>query len=259
VAFETIKLERKENIGILTINRPKAMNALNHQVIEELKTVLSQLLEDPVRCLVLTGAGDKSFVAGADIKEMETMDSEGAKRLSANGQSAFNLMEQMSFPVIAAVNGFALGGGFELALCCDFIIASEKAKFGLPEVGLGLIPGYGGTQRLSRTVGLNNCRRMALSGGMFSAETLFSYGAVSEVVPPDQVLERATAIAKEIASKGPKAVEFCKRSINDGYQKTLNDGLLVELDYFSQAFGTDDKTEGVTAFIEKRAPEFLGK
>ena len=257
--FETLKFEQRGFLGILKISREKAMNALNDQVIGELSEFTDQVVELDLRCLILTGEGPKSFVAGADIKEMQNMGIEDAKQLSIAGQNAFNKIEALPFPTIAAVNGFALGGGFELALSCDFIIASEKAKFGLPEVGLGLIPGYGGTQRLSRTIGLNHARRMTLSGEMFKASALYDYGAVSEVVAPEQLMERCEQIAGEICKKGPKALALCKESIRDGYQKNQEEGLAIEAEKFSQTFATQDRAEGVSAFIEKRAPEFSGQ
>ncbi len=257
--YETIEYNLDGFIGVLKINRPKAYNALNAQVIAELGEAISEIDKDPqIRCLIITGACEKSFVAGADIKELAPLSEEDSLELSKKGQRVFTQIEDLNIPVIAAVNGFALGGGFELALSCDFIIASKKAKFGLPEVNLGLLPGYGGTQRLKRLVGLNNARYITFTADMFSAKKMKKMGAVTLTEEPEELMSKCLEVAQMIASRGPKAVGYAKRAILGTECETMSGGLLLEAELFSKTFTTEDKTEGIKAFLEKRTPEFKG-
>lgn len=258
--FNTLTYSQDNAIGVLTINRPKAMNALNSEVLKELKTLLSELKNDKgLKCLIVTGAGDKAFIAGADIKEMEERPDDEGQKMAEDGQSIFKLFEELHCVAIAAVNGFALGGGLELALSCDFIVASTNAKLGLPEVSLGLIPGYGGTQRLSRNVGKGVARRMVFTGDMFTAEQCMNWGLVTEVVAQEELLATAKKLARSIVSRSPVAIRLAKRSINEGYDQTLYEGLNLEAKLFGQAFASADKKAGVKAFVEKQKPEFPGE
>lgn len=258
--FENILLEIDGPKATISINRPKALNALNEQVITELGQALTQISETPsLRVVVLTGAGDRAFVAGADIKQFADMDEPKALEVAKTGQAVLKQIEDLDIPVIAAVNGFALGGGFEIALACDFIIASKEAKLGLPEVGLGLMPGYGGTQRLQRTAGINNARYITFTGEMFSAKTMRKMGVVSYAVDADDFQKEVDRIAAVICSRGPIGVKLAKRAHQEMEDAQLMSGCLNEAKYFSQTFSTADKNEGVQAFIEKRKPEFTGK
>lgn len=258
--FETLEFELVNSVGLLTIHRPKALNALNRQVMDELSQFLDHAeAMSELRCLIITGSGEKAFVAGADIKEMEDFGAEQALQMAQRGQRVFSRIENLKVPVIAAVSGFALGGGLELAMSCDFIIASEKAKVGLPEVSLGLIPGYGGTQRLSRIVGKATARRVALTGDIYSAQQAFDWGLVTELCAAEDLIERAKKVAQNIAARSPKAVHEAKKAINQGYDLSLQEGLELEAKIFSEMFTTEDKEEGVAAFIEKRSPKFTGR
>ncbi len=258
--FNTLKYTQDNHVGILTLSRPKALNALNAELLKELKSLLSELKNrKDLRCLIVTGDGDKAFVAGADIKEMNELSDEEGQKLAEDGQTTFKLFEELPCTVIAAVNGFALGGGLELALSCDFIIASSNAKLGLPEVTLGLIPGFGGTQRLSRNVGKGIARRMVFTGDLFSAEQCQQWGLITEVVPEGELLSRVKKIALQIATRSPVAIRLSKRSINEGYDQTLYEGLNLEAKLFGQVFSSADKKEGTKAFIEKRQANFPGE
>lgn len=246
-------------IGVIKIARPESMNALNKQVLVDLKALLHELsLKRDIRCAIITGEGEKAFVAGADIKEMETLTPSQAREMAINGQGIMSKLEELPFPVICAMNGFALGGGMELALACDFIIASNKAKWGLPEVTLGLIPGYGGTQRLSRVAGRAIARRVAMSGEMFSAQQGYEWGIFTQVVEPDQLMPTALKLAETMSERAPMAVAWVKEAINHGSDKTLPEGLKMEADLFGRTFETKDRTEGIKAFIEKRKASFNG-
>lgn len=257
--FETIGYELNDSIGTLKINRPKALNALNAQVIEELTACVRELRGDKdLRCLIIMGAGDKAFVAGADIKEMSQREADTGEAMAFAGQQAFQLIEEFHCPVIAAVNGFALGGGLELALACDFIIASKKAKVGLPEVSLGLIPGYGGTQRLARHIGKANARLMTLSGDIFEAEQAEKWGLIALTVEPDALMTEVNKLAKTISTRSPVALNLAKRSINEGFDVTQDEGMKIEAKLFGEVFKSKDKIEGVAAFMEKRSPNFTG-
>lgn len=255
----TVLFLREGRLGILTINRPESLNALNHAVLVDLQRVFSDLKNKPVGALIVTGAGEKSFVAGADIKEMESMTASMAKEFALRGQTLFRQLEEFPFPTIAAVNGFALGGGLELALACDWIVGSNKAKWGLPEISLGLIPGYGGTQRLSRVVGKALAKRIALTAEVFTADQGLAWGLFTQVVEPAEVMMAAKKQAEMILTRAPLAVNFTKQSIERGFDKTLIDGLKVEAQLFGQAFETKDHFEGIQAFIAKRPAQFKGE
>jgi len=254
--METLRFEKNGAIGVLKMARPAALNALNALVVRELTEFVDQLRD--VRCLIVTGEGEKSFVAGADIKEMEALNVSGARELAVTGQRLMSKIENLPMPVIAAVNGFALGGGLELALACDFMIASNKAKWGLPEVSLGLIPGYGGTQRLSRVIGRALAKRVALSGEIFSAQQGYEWGLFTQLTEPAELMTEAIKVAGVIATRAPRALTWVKEAVLRGADLSLQDGLKLEADLFSATFETADRREGVQAFIEKRAPRFEG-
>lgn len=258
--MQTLKYEVTGNkVGVLKISRPESLNALNKQVLSELKELLTEIgKKREFRAMIITGEGEKAFVAGADIKEMEGLSPSQARELALNGQSLLTKLEEFPFPVIAALNGFALGGGLELALACDFILASNKARWGLPEVTLGLIPGYGGTQRLTRVVGRSTARRVAMTGEMFTAQQGFEWGLFSELCEPADLMPRAMKLAEILASRAPLAVGWVKEAINHGHDHTLGGGLKMEADLFARTFETKDHTEGIKAFIEKRPAQFQG-
>ncbi len=252
-----------EKVGKLILHRPQALNALNSQLLEELSAELESLEgraeREDLRVLIVTGSGEKAFVAGADIKEMRGLSPDQAEAMARRGQKIMGRLSELPIVVIAAVNGFALGGGCELALSCDFIIASERARFGLPEVSLGLIPGYGGTQRLSRSLGPHQARFLALSGEMFSASQMKEMGLVSEVVAPEDLEARSLHWAKVVASRGPGALRRVKQAVARGLDLSLAEGLECEAELFGQTFSTQDHQEGLAAFVEKRAPNFQGR
>ncbi len=257
--YENIKYEVKENIGYVTINRPKAMNALNMDVLNELYDVFTEIDQDKdLRAVILTGEG-KAFVAGADIAQMHQLNALEGREMMMMGHKVMNLIENNEKPVIAAVNGFALGGGCELAMACDIRIASEKAKFAQPEVGLGIIPGFGGTQRLARLVGKGMAKYMILTAEMIKAEEAHRIGLVEKVVAPEELLPEAERIAQTIAAKAPIAIATAKSAINNGYDMDMKSASKFEIETFTAAFGSDDKTEGMAAFLEKRAPEFKNR
>lgn len=257
--LKCIRFSVENQIGIIRISRPEAMNALNKQVLSDLKALLHDLaMKRELRAAILTGDGEKSFVAGADIKEMESLSPAQAREMAIAGQGLLQKLEDLQFPVICAMNGFALGGGLELALACDFIIASNKAKWGLPEVTLGLIPGYGGTQRLSRNLGRALARRVALSGEMFTAQQGYEWGLFAQIVESADLLPTAQKLAETLASRAPMALAWVKEAINHGSDKTQPEGLKLEAELFSRTFETKDHEEGIKAFIEKRAPNFQG-
>jgi len=260
MSYENIIYELSDDIGTITFNRPKALNALNDALLNEFSSALDNVASDEnIRVLVLTGSGEKSFVAGADIKEIAQCTPLTGRRLSKKGQEIFSKLESLSIPVIAAVNGFALGGGCEIALACDFIYASEKAKFGLPEITLGLIPGYGGTQRLARLVGKNIAREMVFTGKMISASEAKEIGLVNKICPPEGLMESVMETAKNIVSKGRFSLEAAKRVINSGFEVDLVNGCKIESDAFGLCMASVDAKEGTNAFMEKRAAKFEGK
>lgn len=249
-----------EGVATLTINSPRTMNALNSSVLEELGSALEALDRDPeVKVIVLTGAGEKAFVAGADIKEMASMNSCQGHGFGQRGQRVMRLLETISVPVIAAVNGYALGGGLELALGCDFIYASQKAKFGFPEVTLGIIPGFGGTQNLPRIIGRSKASELIFSGKMISAEKACQWGIVNEVFAPEELLDAVMKTANQIASAGSLAVRYSKDAIVNGLNMAKDDGFRYEAALFGVLFSSEDQKEGMSAFSEKRKAEFKGK
>jgi enoyl-CoA hydratase len=260
MAYDNLLFEVRDGVGLLTLNRPKALNALNTKTIAELDAVLQREARDPaVKALVVTGAGEKAFVAGADIAEMNGMTPEQARAFAAEGQRAFGRLEALPIPTIAAVNGFALGGGGELALACDLVYASEKARFGQPEVNLGLLPSWGGTQRLARRVGSMRALEIVLGGEMYDAARAKEMGLCLEVVPAEKLLEHALAKARVIASRAPLAVAAAKRTLRAGADAGLAQGLALEAEAFGLLFSTEDMREGTRAFLEKRPAQFKGR
>jgi enoyl-CoA hydratase len=257
---DLVKLTEDGPIATITINRPDKLNALNVSVLGALHDAVEQVRAwEQTRCAILTGAGDKAFVAGADIAEMRGLDVEQAREFSKKGHAVLAGLESLDVPVIAAVNGFALGGGCELALACDFIHASAKAKFGQPEVKLGVIPGFGGTQRLARRVGIARARELVYSGAMIGAEEAAKIGLVNAVHAPEDLMGRVTELATTIASMGPFAVAEAKRVLREGEEKPLPEANALEAEAFARCFGTTDQTEGMSAFLEKRSASFTGK
>jgi enoyl-CoA hydratase len=255
-----ILIEVTDNIGWLKINRPDNLNALNSEVVESLENVLYNLEQDAtVKVVVITGVGEKAFVAGGDIKEMVAMAPLAAHAFARKGQQMIEYIEKMRKPVIAAVNGYALGGGLELALACDFIYASDKAKLGLPEVTLGVIPGFGGTQNLPRLIGPNKARELIFSGKVISAQQAKEWGIVNEIFPVEELPAKVMEIAQAIARNGMIAVASAKDAIVNGLNMTKEDGLRYESSLFATLFTTEDQKEGMQAFIAKRKAEFKGK
>lgn len=261
--YQSIRLENKENgIWFLTIHRPDSLNALNSNVLNEMAHAFRQLSEmsyEDVKALIITGAGEKAFVAGADIKEMLDMNEDQAMQFAKRGQSIFHEMNLLKIPVIAAVNGFALGGGLELALACDFIVASENAKFGLPEVSLGLIPGFGGTVRLTRAVGIRRARELTMSGEMINATQALQMGLVNYVVPLTELIPTTLKKLELILTRSPLAVAEAKKSINQAFDLETEPALENEAQIFANLFTSQDTREGTKAFIEKRKPVFKGE
>ncbi len=257
--YENIKFECRENIAYVTVNRPKAMNALNMDVLHELYDVFTKIEDDSdVRAVILTGEG-RAFVAGADIAQMNQLNAIEGRQMMTMGHKVMNLIESIEKPVIAAVNGFALGGGCELSMACDIRIASEKAKFGQPEVGLGIIPGFGGTQRLARLVGKGMAKYLIMTAEMIPAAEAFRIGLVEKVVPAEELMTEAEKLAKTIASKAPIAIATAKTAINNGYDMDMKSASRFEIETFTAAFGSEDKAEGMAAFLEKRQPEFKNR
>jgi len=252
---EHIKLEKKKGIGIIMLNRPEVRNALNRKMIHELGDAFTGLENDPqIRSIIITG--NKDFCAGADIKEMNAIKPEEIETFCRWGHKVFDQLEGMGKPVIAAITGFALGGGCELALACDIRIAGESAKLGQPEVNLGLIPGFGGTQRLSRLVGIARAKEMILTGKIINAKEAASIGLVNRVVKDEELMIAVEEMAQVIAQKAPIAVKMAKKLINENQE--IKEGLEKEIDFFVQCFATQDRLEGINAFLEKRKPEFKG-
>ncbi len=259
-SFTNIRYEVKKGIGYVTIDRPKVLNALNLQTILELMAAFSRIKNDEnVRAAILTGSGEKAFVAGADIGELAQLQSIAGKDFALRGQAVFNFIEELGKPVIAAVNGFALGGGCELAMACTMRIASEAAKFGQPEVNLGIIPGYGGTQRLPRLVGQGKALELILTGDIISAQTAFQIGLVNMVVPPAELIPVCEKLLGKILKKGPIAVRLSIEAVNQGLRVPLREGLSIEANLFGLACATADMKEGTKAFLEKRDPKFKGQ
>lgn len=252
-----VLLEKKGNIAVATINRPKALNALNSQVLEDLNELVELVKADEeIRALVLTGCGEKAFVAGADIGEMSTLTKEGGEAFGKHGNDVFRRIETLPIPTIAAVNGFALGGGCELAMSCDIILASEKAKFGQPEVGLGITPGFSGTQRLPRRVGIAKAKELIFSGRMIRADEAREIGLVNAVYAPEELLPGALEMARSFVKNAPIAVKYAKACIDRGMQMDMDDAIAVENELFAMCFATHDQKEGMGAFLEKRPAQF---
>ncbi|RCK71797.1 MAG: Enoyl-CoA hydratase [Ignavibacteriae bacterium] len=258
--YKTILVEISERIALITINRPDKLNAVNLEVIAELENVLNELENNSeVGVLILTGAGEKSFVAGSDISALAKFSPEQAKEYSIIGNRVLSKIQNYSKPVIAAINGFALGSGCEIALACHIRLASENAKFGQPEVNLGLIPGHGGTQRLARIVGIGKAFEMILTGINIDASEALKIGLVNKVVPQAELKNSAIELAKTILTKSPVAVGIAIKAINANLEKSLSQGLILEAELFKECFSTEDFQEGTKAFLEKRKPNFKGK
>jgi len=258
--LENVLYRKQEGIAYVTLNRPKVLNALNTPTWKDLRAAFEDARDDTaIRGVILTGAGDKAFIAGADISELAHVTAVGAAQSSSFGQAVLDLIENLGKPVIAAINGFALGGGCETAMACTIRIAVDTAKFGQPEVKLGLVPGGGGTQRLPRLVGKGRALQLILSGEMISAQEAYRIGLVNEIVPAVDLIKRAEAIIRQIASNAPIAVRFALEAANKGLETSQSEGLLLEASYFGLCSATEDKKEGTTAFLEKRAPQFHGR
>jgi enoyl-CoA hydratase/carnithine racemase len=259
-ALDSVLYETKGAIAYVTVNRPKVLNALNRQTWEDLRTAFESARDDgAVRGVILTGAGDRAFIAGADISELAHVTAVEAQQSSRFGQKVLDLVENLGKPVIAAVNGFALGGGCETAMACTIRIASERAKFGQPEVALGLLPGGGGTQRLPRLVGKGRALQLILSAETISAQEAYRIGLVNEVVPADQLIPRAETILQRIFANAPLAVAFSLEAVNKGVETSQSEGLALEASFFGLCAGTEDKKEGTSAFLAKRTPQFQGR
>src|SRR5437899_2211486 len=258
--LETILYAKKGAIAYVTLNRPKVLNALNKRTWEDLRTAFEDARDDAaVRGVILTGAGDKAFIAGADISELTHLTAVEAEKSSSYGQEVLNLIENLGKPVIAAINGFALGGGCETAMACTVRVAVENAKFGQPEVKLGVLPGGGGTQRLPRLVGKGRALQLILTGEMISAQEAYRIGLVNEVVPSADLITRAEAMLNQIFANAPVAVKYSLEAVNKGLEASQAEGLALEASLFGLCAGTDDKKEGTQAFLEKRKPQFQGK
>lgn len=258
--LKNVLLEKEGNIAVVTINRPKALNALNSETLKDIDAVLDVLENDnDIYAVIVRGAGEKAFVAGADISEMKDLNEKQGQEFGILGNKVFRRIENLNKPVIAAVSGFALGGGCELAMACDIRIASEKAKFGQPEAGLGITPGFGGTQRLARIVGLGKAKEMIYTCDLIRADEALRVGLVNKVVPLENLMEEAKAMAAKIASNAPIAVRMCKDAINRGIQVDIDKAVAIESEDFGKCFATEDQKEGMTAFMEKRAKNFQNK
>lgn len=258
--LKNLILEKEEHLAIVTINRPKALNALNSDTLKDLDAVLEDLEQDSnIYSVILTGAGEKAFVAGADISEMKDLSEEEGRNFGFLGNKVFRRLEKLDKPVIAAISGFALGGGCELAMACDIRIASEKAKFAQPEAGLGITPGFGGTQRLPRLVGEGKAKELIYTCAMVKADEALRIGLVNKVVPLESLMEEAKAMANTIMANAPIAVKLCKDAINRGMQVDIDTAIEIEAEDFGKCFATEDQKEGMTAFIDKRAKNFSNK
>lgn len=253
--MEFITYEQQEFVGIITINRPKALNALNSSVLKELDEVLDTIDLNATRVLVLTGTGEKSFVAGADIGEMSTLTKAEGEAFGKKGNDVFRKLETFPLPVIAAINGFALGGGCEIAMSCDIRICSDNAVFGQPEVGLGITPGFGGTQRLARIIGVGKAKEVIYSALNFKADEAFRVGLVNAVYTQEELMPAVLKLAGKIAKNAPIAVQACKKAINEGLQVDMDQAIVIEEKLFGSCFETEDQKEGMTAFMEKRKVE----
>ena len=259
MTYTKLIIEKKEKVCIVYINNPQTLNALNSAVLEELDRAFSEIAaDDGISAVILTGAG-KAFVAGADISQMSTMNAAQGKAFGEYGAAVFRKIELLDKPVIAAVNGYALGGGCELAMCCDIRIASAKAKFGQPEVGLGITPGFSGTQRLPRIVGPGKAKELIYTAGIIDAAEACRIGLVNKVTEPEALMDEAMEMAAKIASKAPIAVKYSKQAINKGMQTDMDTAISIEAGLFGLCFSSEDQKEGMRAFLEKRAPDFKNK
>lgn len=257
MTYENVILDKEDNLATLYINRPKAMNALNRETLLDIKAVVKDVKNDPdVKALIITGVGEKAFVAGADIAYMQNLGVSEARAFSQLGQDIFRMIELMEKPVIAAINGFALGGGCELAMACDIRLAAEHAVFGQPEVGLGVTPGYGGTQRMARLIGAGRAKELIFTGDIIKADEAYWIGLVNHVYPGSELMEQAKKLAKKIARQAPMAVGYSKTAIGKGLQVDIDTGIGMESDLFGMCFATEDQKEGMKAFVEKRKPDF---
>ena len=251
--LNNLKVEVKDKVCVITINRPKALNALNSATLKDLDTVLEDLENDTnIYAVILTGAGEKSFVAGADIAEMKDLNEAQGKEFGELGNKVFLRLENLNKPVIAAIQGFALGGGCEISMACDIRIASETALFGQPEVGLGITPGFGGTQRLARIVGLGKAKEMIYTARNIKADEAYRIGLVNKVVALEDLMNEAKKMASNIIANAPVAVKLCKDAINRGMQVGIDEAVMIEAEDFGKCFATEDQTEGMTAFLERR-------
>lgn len=258
--YRNIVLSKEDGIAILTIDRPQALNALNNDTLLEIRQAAGEVENDPeMDVLIVTGGGQKSFVAGADISYMQGLSAVEGRKFGQLGQDVFRFIENMSKPTLAAVNGFALGGGCELAMCCDFRLASCKARFGQPEVSLGITPGFGGTQRLARLVGSGMAKQLLFTAETIDADEALRIGLVNRVVDPQELLDTARETAQRIRTNAPLAVRFCKSAVNEGMQTDIDRGMTIEADLFGLCFATSDQKEGMKAFLEKRRPLFTAR
>lgn len=253
--MDYIKYEEENNIAVITIDRPKALNALNAEILWEINHIFDYIDTNKIRAVILTGAGKKSFVAGADISSMYPLSKAEGEAWGKNGNDIFRKIETFPIPVIAAVNGFALGGGCEIAMSCDIRICSDNAVFGQPEVGLGIIPGFGGTQRLARLIGAGKAKEMIYACTNVKAEEAKAIGLVNAVYPPEELLAEAKKLAEKIAKNAPIAVRACKKAINDGLDVSMDDAIVIEEKLFGSCFETEDQREGMDAFLKKRKVE----
>lgn len=257
---KNLLFENLEGIGLITVNRPRALNALNRETLLELDSLFELLSKDKtIQAIIITGSGDKAFVAGADITEMQQMSAVEGREWGKLAQSVFNKIENFPRPVLAAVNGYALGGGCELAMACDIRIASEKARFGQPEVSLGITPGFGGTQRLPRLIGRGRAKELLFTGDMIDAEEAYRIGLVNKIAAHQSLVETAREMVNRILMRGPVAVTLCKAAVNEGMDVDLESGCAYEAEVFGLCFATADQKEGMAAFLEKRKPVFIGK
>ena len=258
--FDNLLIAREDRVALLTVQRPERLNALDARTLDELRQAFLTVKQDnEIRCVILTGAGDRAFVAGADVNELAQDTPESARRRGLTGQQVFDLIEQLGKPVIAAVNGFALGGGCELAMACTFRLAADTARFGQPEINLGIIPGFGGTQRLVRLVGKTKAMEMILTGAPITAQEALAVGLVNRVVAAADLLKAARTLAAELSTKAPIALAYAMDAINRGAEMTLADGCQLEAALFGMVTATEDMREGTRAFLEKRKPEFKGR
>lgn len=256
MTYENLLLTKEGNIGVLSINRPDALNSLNSKLLDELSVAIESIEKDEdIYVLIITGEG-KAFIAGADIGEMKNFNYDEARTFAEKGMNLFRKIELLRIPTIAAINGFALGGGCELCLSCDIRIASERAKFGQPEVGLGITPGFAGTQRLARLVGGAIAKELIFTGDIIDTKRAEKIGLVNKVVPPDYLMSEAFNIASRIVSRGQIAVRYSKEAINKGLETDIESGMEIEKEYFAKCFNTEDQKEGMTAFLERRTPNF---